>query len=697
MHIFFNVFIYSAIIALVFLGGETARQVSAVNNFESAEVGVQELSPKGAEGGIAVPASGGSAPTPPTIAQVCENQSSVRVTASGGHQIVSMTIEGQNVGIDAEGKVVAGSSVVVPERSTNPTIEYSYTAESFALTRVGRDEIMRRTVTTHNASEQTISCVPPTPVPPTCVLNITPASLPAGGGTATFAWSSTNATSLSLDGTPMLHVNNPGSPLNVYASKTYVATVTGPGGTATCSDSITVANAPTPPTCTFTITPNTLPAGGGNTTFAWSSTNATSLRIDGTPMGNVNNPGSPLMIYASGVFTVYATGPGGTVACPASVTVANTPIPPPTATIHARSNGGPWIAGQLTMSQPSPDIDIQWGSTNATSCVGTEFTVAPAGAVSGTQLTVSAPANNSSKLYRVTCTGPGGTASATVGVTILNYTPPSATIEVRSNSGSWTGNNITVNEGADLDLRWSSVEAFNCIGTQFTVTPAGAAAGTQTSVTAPSAGQSRSYTVSCTAMAGGTVSDSVTVTAIGAPPTATIEIRNNDITPLEWTGGNINISSGDDLDLRWSSTNATTCSGGSTFTVTPAGATSGTQPTVTAPTINQTRTYTVTCTGSGGSATDSVSATMPSLPPTITANPTVVRIGETTIIRWGTGSAPPASCSVTGPGLGTTYTPLTAPQGTFTPTLEAESTFTITCPTGTDSVTVKVLPRIQET
>jgi hypothetical protein len=104
-----------------------------------------------------------------------------------------------------------------------------------------------------------------------------------------------------------------------------------PGWTTYASVTVTVGN-PTP-TCSVTLTPNSI-AYGSSSTLTYSSTNATSFYINN--IGYVGSSGST--VVGPSVTTDYSgsvSGPGGSGTCPASLTV-NAP-PSTTATIAASS------------------------------------------------------------------------------------------------------------------------------------------------------------------------------------------------------------------------------------------------------------------------------------------------------------------------------------------------------------------------
>jgi hypothetical protein len=179
------------------------------------------------------------------------------------------------------------------------------------------------------------------------------------------------------------------------------------------------------------------------------------------------------------------------------------------------------------------------------------------------------------------------------------------------------------------------------------------------------------------------------------PPTVDLRVKN-DNTTMSYTGNNISIPTGNNISLRWTSSNATQCVG-TAFSISPATLTTGTQSTVTEPTQGNTTRYSVRCTGPRGAATDFLDVTAVAAvgqPPTITADPRIVRYGEDTTLTWNTGTSDPAECSASGAGF--LMSQLSSQSGTTRPTITAETVFTLSCPLGSASVTVKVLPQVQE-
>ena len=96
--------------------------------------------------------------------------------------------------------------------------------------------------------------VVPAPSVPACTLHASPYNLSTPGNT-TLSWTTANANSVSINqGVGVVTPIASGSK-NVFvsATKTFIATVTGPGGTATCTKKVTVAPQP-PKICTLEIT-----------------------------------------------------------------------------------------------------------------------------------------------------------------------------------------------------------------------------------------------------------------------------------------------------------------------------------------------------------------------------------------------------------------------------------------------------------
>ena len=345
--------------------------------------------------------------------------------------------------------------------------------------------------------------------------------------------------------------------------------------------------------------------------------------------------------------------------------------PAPTATI---------TASPTSLSSGSRST-LTWSSTNATSCTSSSNWFSQ-GATSGSRLTDPISVTST---FTLSCTGPGGTANASVTVTVI---PPASCAPPTPLWGGYIANG-------------TSVTAYQT-----------------SSVVSPSTCVSQTRTCTNGVLSGSYTNQSCTVTY--PAPTATISASPNPVT------------SGGRSTLTWSSTNATSCtSGGPWFSQ---GATSGTG--LTDPVTSDT-TFTLSCTGPGGTANDSVtvgvkvngvcSATHNNCTAGASVNPSSTSSTYTWVcagLNGGTSAscteykAPTATLTATSPitsggrstltWSSTNATSCTAPSGNWsnsgtlsgsglTDSLSANTTFTFQCtgPGGTSplqSATVTVNP-----
>ena len=198
---------------------------------------------------------------------------------SGGSSSLAWTSQNAtgisiNQGIGAVTPVAGGS------RSVSPTATTTYTA---TVTGPGGTNTCTRTITV-------------TQPLPTCTLTPNPASI-TSGGSSSLAWTSQNATSISINQgigtvTPVASGSRSVSPA---ATTAYTATVTGPGGTNTCSGTVTVIQPL--PTCTLSLSPQSI-TRGSSSTLSWTSQNGISGSI---------SPGFGAITSASGSASVSPT------------------------------------------------------------------------------------------------------------------------------------------------------------------------------------------------------------------------------------------------------------------------------------------------------------------------------------------------------------------------------------------------------
>ncbi|MCB0417253.1 MAG: trypsin-like serine protease [Bdellovibrionaceae bacterium] len=180
----------------------------------------------------------------------------------------------------------------------------------------------------------------PGPTAPTCQLSANPSSVSLGQSLSLQLSVTGNATSASINGTS---VSVTGGQISLTPSSvgtfTASASVSGPGGSNSCSASYTVTGGTTPPapTCQLSATPPTVTLGQAVTLNLSTFGTATSASINGI---SVSHPNGQLTITPSseGTFTAAASvsGPGGSNSCTASYSVVGGTTPdPPNCTLTA--------------------------------------------------------------------------------------------------------------------------------------------------------------------------------------------------------------------------------------------------------------------------------------------------------------------------------------------------------------------------
>ena len=113
----------------------------------------------------------------------------------------------------------------------------------------------------------------------------------------------------------------------------------------------------TPPSCdAFTGSPTTLPAGGGNTTLTWATTNADSVTID-QGIGAVAVDGSQVVaVTGNTTFTLTATNTSGSVTCSVPIVVSVVSAPSCDA-----------FSIDKTIVDKGESFTLTWATTNADS------------------------------------------------------------------------------------------------------------------------------------------------------------------------------------------------------------------------------------------------------------------------------------------------------------------------------------------
>ena len=138
-------------------------------------------------------------------------------------------------------------------------------------------------------------------VPPTVTLSAQPATV-ASGGSSALSWTTTNATSLTIDHgigsvSPQAGTVSTGP---VSSTTTFTATATGTGGNASATATVTVS----PIAVTLKATPDTISSAGQAVTLSWTSNAATSVSID-QGVGAVTPPGAGSVVVHPSTTTTY--------------------------------------------------------------------------------------------------------------------------------------------------------------------------------------------------------------------------------------------------------------------------------------------------------------------------------------------------------------------------------------------------------
>jgi hypothetical protein len=210
------------------------------------------------------------------------------------------------------------------------------------------------------------------------------------------------------------------------------------------------------PSLTLAANPTTVQSGQSST-LTWTSSGATSCTASGSWSGSKATSGSEAItnITASKSFTLSCTGNGQTVQRSASITVGtSSPPPPPPPAPTVTLNGAPQsITG-------SGKATLTWSSTNATSCTASGGW-SGSKATSGSEQTATLSATAS---YSLSCTGAGGTQSASTTVTVTpastpvdppsNPTPPTTPPSGNASSDSGGGGALDFGAVAALFAAW---------------------------------------------------------------------------------------------------------------------------------------------------------------------------------------------------------------------------------------------------
>ncbi|MEK6371241.1 MAG: hypothetical protein AABO58_00960 [Acidobacteriota bacterium] len=271
---------------------------------------------------------------------------------------------------------------------------------------------------------------------PTPVVSVFVARKPrlCTGETTSLYWISEYASAVTID-----HGlgSQPVSPKSDYTgasvaptqTTTYTLTASGPGGSTTAQVTLPVDDGP--PDAAFTATPATI-GPGASSTLAWTTARATTVTLQqGADFADhVSLNGSfSVTPNETTIYTLTVAGACATVKKQVTVTVAE---PTPQIT---------FIASSRTIAE-GETTTLSWTVTNATS-VSIDHGIG-ARPVSGSVVVVP----DATTTYRLTASGPGGTSTADLTITVLR--PPVIVFTA-------TPNTITV--GQATTLAWMAADA----------------------------------------------------------------------------------------------------------------------------------------------------------------------------------------------------------------------------------------------
>jgi hypothetical protein len=250
------------------------------------------------------------------------------------------------------------------------------------------------------------------------------------------------------------------------------------------------------------------------------------------------------------------------------------------------------------------NVYLYWQATNATACTasgGWQGSLSTRGDKWTSVLTKTTQ-------FGLTCTGPSGSATKSITVTVTGTPAAAPTVKISASPG-------TVASGSNSTLTWSSTNATAC-------SAGGSWSGTKAMSGSQSTGALKanaSYSLTCTGSGGSaTESAAVSVTSTAAAPTLSLSA-----TPSS-------VSTGNASTLSWSAANATACTASGGWSGSKA--TSGTQSTGA---LTANASYTLTCTGSGGSVSQTAAVTVTAATTTLaTKYPGDIGIGADPAVIW---------------------------------------------------------------
>jgi hypothetical protein len=241
-------------------------------------------------------------------------------------------------------------------------------------------------------------------------LTANPATIQAGQS-STLSWTSSNATYVYLDGA--IVAKSGSKTVSPSSTRTYNLLAVNGTNRVTSSATVTVsATAPPPvaqPTASLAANPTSIQSGG-STTLTWTTTDATSVTMNGVSVAlNGSKSYSPTVTTT---YTLVASNSAGSATATATVTVNATTPPPAPPMPKALLNANP------TSIQSGQSSTLSWSTSDATTVTLDGAAVNPNGSrvVTPTATTT----------YTLVATNATGSAQSTVTVTVTAPPPPPA-------------------------------------------------------------------------------------------------------------------------------------------------------------------------------------------------------------------------------------------------------------------------------
>ena len=490
--------------------------------------------------------------------------------------------------------------------------------------------------------------------PVVLTVSVAPDRVPITSGTATLTWSGQNARYCSVDGVSRAASGSATvGPWTTAGAKSILVECwnNGKAGYAASTVTVTVYNV-AKPVITTTLSKSLLEANVDKFTVTYSATNAKSCMLAGTKYPTSGS--ATLGPYPAGKhsLTFSCSGDGGST----SHTINWEAIK--AVTLSAS------VSPSTITANGSDKARVTWTGANADSCTLDGATAVKSGSKDFGPYSYSEAGTKSAT---VACKNRLGSKSSKVNWTVDALAPVvSATLSQNP-----------VIAGVDkVDLSWTSSNTDDCSYGGRTRSTSGKITGL-----GPFNAGKEEFTVSCTG-AGGTTSDTVTLTVNPPPEAPTVTVSLNP--------ARIPIDTGTST-LSWSSANATSCTYDNATVAVKGSSTLGPYDTAGDYSIE------VTCMGDGGSDSDAATLTVEPAPkpPVVRASldPTTITAGAgTSTLSWSSVRA--ASCEVDGTSASTSGDKQVGPYA------KGAYTFTVSCTGdgGTDSdtetLTVVALPTV---